>query len=74
LLLRLQLSGMIFIKNVKHDLGHEFSRMDIADIVLTILKEDVPVLGGVNLREKLVIEPLVESLIASVGKVPLAPE
>jgi hypothetical protein len=48
--------------------------MGIADIVLTILEEDVPALDGMNLREDLAIEPLIEFLIAYVGKVPLDSE
>lgn len=64
----------VLLSNVRHELSRESSRMDIADVVLTILEEDVPLLKGLSLREELAIEPLVEFLVAWVGRVPLDPE
>src|SRR5579862_6158644 len=62
------------LASVRHELGREASRRDIADIVLTILEEDVPSLADLALREELDVVPLVEFFVAWVGKVPLDPE
>lgn len=64
----------ILLANVKHELSRMSSRMDIADVVLMVLEENVPALHDVDLRENLEIDPLIEFLVAYVGKVPLDPE
>lgn len=62
------------LTNVKHELSRESSRMDIADVVLTLLEEDVAVLSALKLREVLEIELLIEFLVAYIDEVPLDPE